>query len=36
MFFKEFLAMLLRRLPIPERYTSDPTINALGFFDAKK
>ena len=36
MFFKEFLAMLLRRLPIPERYTSDATINALGFFDAKK
>ena len=28
--------MLLRRLPIPERYTSDATINALGFFDAKK
>ena len=36
MFFKEFLAISLRRLPIPERYTSDATINALGFFNAKK
>ena len=36
MFVKEFLAMLLRRLPIPERYTSEATINAFGFFIAKK
>ena len=36
MFFKEFLAMLLIRLPIPERYTSEATTNAFGFFNAKK
>jgi hypothetical protein len=28
--------MLLRRLPMPERYTSEATINAFGFFIAKK
>jgi hypothetical protein len=36
MFAKEFLTMLFRRLPIPERYTSEATINAFGFFIAKK
>ena len=28
--------MLLRRLPIPDRYTSDATTSAFGFLAAKK
>tara|TARA_B100000965_G_scaffold375731_1_gene368388 strand:+ start:241 stop:444 length:204 start_codon:yes stop_codon:yes gene_type:complete len=36
MLFREFLAMLFKRLPIPERYTSEATINAFGFLAAKK
>ena len=34
--FKEFCAMLFKRLPIPERYTSEAMINAFGFLAAKK
>jgi len=28
--------MLFKRLPMPERYTSEATINAFGFLAAKK